>query len=413
SSEPRRATILTFIIAQSCLMLGDLDAIAPIITMAFMITYGTLNLASFYESFTKNPSYRPRFRFCHWSLSLLGAILCLVVMVVISWVWALIAIVGMAGLYWLINQREIEANWGDLKSGIAFERARKNLNILEDQLYHPKNWRPMLLTMSGAGSSRKHLAIYGHWLTAGHGIQTLGQVLEGDITQHMDRRKNQREVLRTFIKENELSAFPAVVVSESVRQGILSLVQAHGLGGLEPNTVLLGWPNQEHRGPEFGRLLRTVAGLNRSLILVRSEKEDEQLWSPPPGPIDVWWRGRSNGPLMLMLAFLLTKNHGWRNRKIRLLRVVANEAAREEIQRHLQQLADTARIDAEIRTFIADDAVAKIKNVSSQSAAVILGFEPPENQDADERFYQNMENLMTGLPRVLLVDNAGSIELEI
>ncbi|HCD32814.1 MAG TPA: amino acid permease [Phycisphaerales bacterium] len=412
SSEPRRATILTFIIAQSCLLLGDLNAIAPIITMAFMITYGTLNLASFYESFTKNPSYRPRFRFCHWSLSLLGAILCLVVMIVISWIWAIAAIIGMAGLYWLINQREIKANWGDLKSGIAFERARKNLSILEDELYHPKNWRPMLLTMSGAGKSRKHLAIIGHWLTAGHGIQTLGQVLPGDITEHMDRRKNQREVLRTFIKENELSAFPAVVVSESVRQGILSLVQAHGLGGLEPNTVLLGWPNQEDRGPEFARLLRTVAGLNRSLILVRSENEDEELWSPPSGPIDVWWRGRSNGPLMLMLAFLLTKNHGWRNRTIRLLRIVPNEAAKEEVQRHLSELAQSARIPAEIRIFVAEDAVSKIKKVSSDSAVVFMGFEPPENADADELFYLNTERLIDGLPRVILVDDAGSIELE-
>jgi len=66
--------VLTALIAQGCIMLGDLNAIAPVITMAFMITYGTLNLASFYESFTKNPSYRPRFRFRHWTLSLAGAL---------------------------------------------------------------------------------------------------------------------------------------------------------------------------------------------------------------------------------------------------------------------------------------------------------------------------------------------------
>ena len=53
-------------------MLGDLDAIAPIITMFFMITYGLLNLATYTEAVTKNPSYRPTFRYCHWSLSLAG-----------------------------------------------------------------------------------------------------------------------------------------------------------------------------------------------------------------------------------------------------------------------------------------------------------------------------------------------------
>ena len=60
SNEPRRATVLTFVIAQACILLGDLNAIAPIITMFFMITYGTINLACFYESITGNPSYRPR-----------------------------------------------------------------------------------------------------------------------------------------------------------------------------------------------------------------------------------------------------------------------------------------------------------------------------------------------------------------
>ena len=290
SNEPRRATILTFIIAQACILMGDLNAIAPVITMAFMITYGTLNLASFYESFTKNPSYRPRFKYCHWSLSLAGALACLGVMLLLNWAWAVVAIAGMCGLYWLIAQREVEANWGDVKSGLAFERARKNLARLEDEAYHPKNWRPMLLTMGGAGESRRHLATYGHWLTNGHGIQTLGLVIEGELIEKMDRRAAQRKVLRNFIREHRLSAFRAVVVSPSVGQGITALVQAHGLGWLEPNTLLLGWPDL--RKPEeaaddpneasaaaaeasatrrrFAKLTHTVARLNRSVVLVLS-----------------------------------------------------------------------------------------------------------------------------------------------
>ncbi len=410
--EPRRATVLTFLIAQCCVMLGDLNAIAPVITMAFMITYGTLNLATFYESFTRNPSYRPRFRYCHWSVSLAGALMCLVVMVVISWAWAGVAVAAMGGLYWLISQREIESNWGNLRSGIAFERARRNLSILEDELYHPKNWRPMLLTMSGAGDSRRHLAVYGHWMTAGHGIQTLGQVIEGEIGKQMDRRKNQRDVLRAFIREEELIAFPAVVVAATVREGIVSLVQAHGLGGLEPNTVLLGWPNQEDRGPEFARLLRTIGGLNRSILLVRSVGEDEQLWVPPAGPIDVWWRGQSNGPLMLMIAHLLTKNPGWRNRTIRLLRAVPNKAAQDEVRRHLEELANTARIAAEITTYVTDNPLETIHEVSRAASVALLGFDAPDADTDNGLFYNNTERVMGGLPRVILVNNAGGMALE-
>jgi amino acid transporter len=118
-NEPRRATVCTFVIAQCGIMLGDLNAIVPVITMFFMITYGLLNLATFYEAVTGNPSYRPSFRSCHWSPSLLGAIACLGVMFLINWVWAIASIMIIGALHWYIGFRQIEGHWGDINSGVA------------------------------------------------------------------------------------------------------------------------------------------------------------------------------------------------------------------------------------------------------------------------------------------------------
>ena len=69
SDEPQRATILTFIIAMSIIWAGDLNAIAEIISMFFLIAYGTINLSAFVESKGGNPSFRPKFKFFHWSNS--------------------------------------------------------------------------------------------------------------------------------------------------------------------------------------------------------------------------------------------------------------------------------------------------------------------------------------------------------
>ncbi len=154
TSEPRRATVMTFAIAQVCIALGDLNAIAPIITMFFMITYGLLNLATFYEAITKNPSYRPTFHYCHWTTSLAGTIGCIGVMFLINWVWATVSILFIAGLHWFIRYREVESRWGDLQSGVIFERARKSLLRLEAEVYHPKNWRPIIMALSGTGWTR-------------------------------------------------------------------------------------------------------------------------------------------------------------------------------------------------------------------------------------------------------------------
>jgi len=409
--EPRPAIALTFAISQACILLGDLDTIASLITMAFLITYGTLNLATYYESVTGNPSYRPRFRYSHWSTALVGGVGCLAVMFLVAPVWAAVSIAVMVALYRYLSVREIESHWGDVRSGAAFERARRSLLALEEELYHPKNWRPIVLALSGGGWQRTHLAVYGHWLTAGHGVLTLGQVIKGDVEDFMERRARQEELIRAFIQEEHLQAFPAVVVAPCLSDGIESLVQCHGLGVLRPNTVLLGWPNDPDRVESFGSILRVVAGLRRSLVAIRTTEDVEDPWVVPDGTIDVWWRGKANGPLMLLLAHLLVTNHPWRNRRIRLLRVAASEAAREEMTRHLDALIETSRIRATSVVIVADDVFGTIHDYSREAAVVFFGFEAPQ-EGSESGFHRTMERLAGELPRIIFVDSAGGMELE-
>jgi len=410
-AEPRRAIVVTFGISQACVMLGDLNTIAPLITMAFLITYGTLNLATYYESVTKNPSYRPRFRFCHWTTSLAGAIACVAVMFLIAPIWAAVSIVLMAALHRYIAYREIETRWGDVKSGVAFERARTSLLRLEDVLYHPKNWRPNVLALSGGGWQRVQLAVYGHWLTAGHGILTLAQVILGDVEEMLARRTGQQQVLREFIREQELAAFPAVVVAPYLSDGVESLVQSYGVGALKPNTLLLGWPTDPARVESFGAILRVVAALGRSIVAIRTSEEEEDPWEIPPGTVDVWWRGKSNGPLMLLLAHLLVANNEWRNRPIRLMRVAPADAARSEMTRHLTELIETSRIRATAEVIVADDPAAAIQNASRDAAVVFLGFEAPAEGD-ELAFFESMQRMAGDLERVIFVDSAGGMELD-
>jgi len=51
TDEPYNATVLTIIIAFIFVMIGGVDIVAKIISMFFMVTYGTLNLISFLQPF--------------------------------------------------------------------------------------------------------------------------------------------------------------------------------------------------------------------------------------------------------------------------------------------------------------------------------------------------------------------------
>ncbi len=411
TSEPRRAVVLTMVISTICILFADLNTIAPLITMAFMITYGTINLATFYEGITKNPSYRPTFRYSHWSFSLLGAVGCAAVMLLMNWQWALISTALMSAIYFFIYRKQVESRWGDLNSGLLFERTRKNLIKLERMLYHPKNWRPIILAMTGGGKNRAELAIFGHWLTSGYGILNLGHVIQGDIEDRVDRIINQESLLENFIIKEDLEAFPNVVAAPTVTEGIEYLVQCCGLGALRPNTLLLGWPNEEGKAEAMVASLRVIASLKRNIIVAKlRDNENPDHRFVPRGTIDVWWRGHQNGELMLLLAHLLKQNPEWRNRPIRLMRVVAEEAARDDVQNHLQQLATESRIEVQARVFVSQSAQSVITEQSRSAAISLLGFEMPELGD-EAGFYQNLESFTQDIPRALFVSSIGNMKL--
>ena len=415
NDEPRRATMVTFAISQAAILLvADLNTISPLITMFFMITYGLLNMATFYEAITKNPSYRPRFRFTHWSISLAGTVGCLAVMFLIDWKWASIAIAGMAALYIYISKKQVETRWGDLQDGLLFERTRRNLLKLEQKLHHPKNWRPIILALSGASQTRPYLSIYGHWFAAGHGVLSLGNIIQSDVENRLERLVNQERLLYGFIREQKLEAFPAVVAAPSVASGIEALVQTHGLGALRPNTVLLGWPQDLDRIESFLETLQSIGSLERSTILLRFSAEameaDTEMTATPLGTIDVWWRGSQNGELMLLLAHLLTQNPNWRSRPIRLIRTIQNEAGRSDVLKHLNELIERSRIRATPHVVVTEDPARAMSTTSRGAALVFMGMNVPDF-DSGIGFLERMSHFAGELPRVVFVHSSGGMSL--
>ena len=411
SNEPRPATMLSFVIAEAGILMGDLDVIAPIITMFFMITYGSLNAATFVEAVSNNPSYRPAFRFSHWGTSLAGAIGCFAAMFLIDWRWAAIAVLGMVVIHRFLGNKDLRATWGDAHGGSMLERARRSLVALEQERYHPKNWRPAVLALGAGKEDRLHLAVYARWLAGPHGLLILGHVMIAETDSYLERHANHERVLRKVIAENDLEAFPAISVSPSLPAGVNSLVQCCGVGALRPNLVFFGWSADPERRPDIGASVRAVARLGRSIAILRAESFAEDPWVPPPGTIDIWWRGQENGSLMLLLAHILRKNDGWTGRTIRLIRLVENEAGRAGSLAHLAELGESARIAVTPMVIVGTQFGPFLHENSRNSALVILGFEAPDSNDTDA-FIDGLDKLAAEIPRVLFVRSAGGMSLD-
>ena len=157
-TEPRAAVLLTGVVAVAVIWAGDLDVVAPIITMFFLNTYGMVNLVAAIEKAVGNPSFRPTFA-VPALVPALGALGCYGAMFLINAPATVAAIVVTYGIYFGLRRRALAGTWGDVRSGVWTSLARFALLKLErgGAPDDARNWRPNLMVFTGQPHNRQRL----------------------------------------------------------------------------------------------------------------------------------------------------------------------------------------------------------------------------------------------------------------
>lgn len=414
-NEPRRALILTCALTIIVLLWAgnesggaSLNGVAALISMFFLYSYGMINLAAFIEDFGGNPSFRPQFRYFHWSTALLGAIGCAVVTLLINWLAAIIAFLIIAALLWYLKARQLIATFGDARRGFIYRQLRNNLLRLRRMPEDSKNWRPNILVFSGNPVAREEIVTYAAWIESKRGIVYLANVLVGDFAELSPRRPGAIQQLTQFCNEKNYAAFPVVVTAEKLGQGISMLLQATAVGPIRPNLAVFGWSGKMERRQSYIKELRTASTLGMSLALIEI---NEMPIPEEPKRIDIWWRGHKNGALMLLIAFLLSENWEWKNARIRVLRVVENEGGRLPAEENLQKMIDLARVDGDVEVVVEEESFSRVLHkYSADAACVILGFELPEIADEAE-WHDNYRSFVDEIPTTILVNSLGGEDI--
>ena len=414
ADEPRRATVLSFAIAVGVIWAGDLNAVAEIISMFFLIAYGMINLSAFVESRSGNPSFRPSFRWFHWTTGLAGAVGCTVAMFKINDTYALVALAITGLIYFYLRKRDIQTNWGDAKAGYIFQSTRDNLLYLETAKFHPKNWRPILAAVSPDPLMERRLVQVGCWLEARRGLYTVAEIHETpepDLHERLAYRTRRRDELRRHLSSLDIVAFSEVVSVDDYNDGFMVFLQSYAVGGLRPNTIVTTIP-PEHDAPGRERFQRTAAILRSfdyNTVLLRP---GELALDKPQRIIDLWWRGARNGSLMALLAYLITQDRTWGTAKIRIFRAVPDAAAEAEARAHLAKLLNNARIKAEIHVFQTHEEPLRFIPERSGGTAdlVMLGLSSADLENFPG-YLQAMDPLLARLPTTLLVWSNGEADL--
>ncbi|MEM8831566.1 MAG: amino acid permease, partial [Cyanobacteria bacterium P01_G01_bin.19] len=292
--EPRNGTWVSLAIAIAAVCVGDLNLIAPILSMFFLTTYLVLNVSAAIEGFLESPSFRPSFR-VHWSLSLLGALGCLGVMFLIDAVATVCAAIVVLGIYIWLQRRELETTWGDVRRGMWMALISQGIFQVEEQ-DDTKNWRPHILVLSGAPRKRWSLIELADGFSHNRSLMTVSSVLPSG-SRDLKQQLNLEKTIRDYLQKRGVRALVRVVTATDPFEGAVRLVETYGLGPLVPNTIVMGDSEQPERRESFCNAIAEIHASKRNLVIFH---ENQASGFGFRRSIDVWWGGmQANGSLML------------------------------------------------------------------------------------------------------------------
>ena len=400
SDEPRLGTLFTLGVVLAVVCIGDLDAIAPVLTMFFLTTYMVLNVAAGIEGFLQSPSFRPTFRI-PWYVSLFGALGCIAIMFLINPAATVAAAIIVLSIYLWLERREIRTTWGDVRQGIWLSLVRAGLLNISDNA-DPKNWRPHLLVLSGTPTKRWHLIELATDLTHNRGLITVASILPTGA-RNLKQQEQMRSTLRDYLEKRGIQAFVKLIEATDTSTGAQQLIDTYGIGPLMPNTVLLGdtETSDSNAKERYRQIINKCHQAKRNIVILRNPPSHMPQF---PKRIDVWWGGlQSNGGLMLILAYLLRTGIRWRSTEIHLKLVVSNQTAAQAAQANLNKLIDTLSIGAQSNIIVAEgrpfDTI--LRKSSATADLILMGLATPDEKFAD--YYTSLQKKTLNLPPTIFV----------
>ncbi len=398
ANEPRTATIVTVFLALIMVGAGNVDIVARIISMFFMVTYGALCSISFLEHFSARPSYRPSFR-SKWYLSLIGAVSCLLLMFQMDMLFALVAIAIMLTTYLGLKKVHGSDDLAALFQSVMTQVSRRFQVKLQSG--GPKQrrdaWRPSLIMVNGRTFDRMAPLQLLTWLCHRYGVGTYIHYIKGHLESETFKQ-SRRELARLLkvVRQQHSAIYVDTLISPSMRSALGQALQLPGVAGTENNCMLTEFtsddPPEVLEEVEDACLLASAARVS-SLVLRHGDRFFGQR-----STIHVWltWHDVGNANLMILLSYILLGHKDWKRGEIRIFAAAPHEDAQEERAR-LNEMITSGRMPVSkhnVRVIPTDentDFEALVERRSSDADLVILGF-------TEDRLIEKSTELLTRHP---------------
>ncbi|MGV6827907.1 MAG: amino acid permease [Flavobacteriales bacterium] len=403
NNEPVNALLLVFLIAEAGILIGELDIIARIVSMFYLTAYGFINITFFLESWA-NPDFQPTFKIKRW-IGLLGFLACFGVMFKLDVIAMFAALLVISGLYFWLQRKEVKIQSNDVWRSVWENIVNKGLKKIDGQDENNTNWNPNIILFSGESEHQHYLLELGKTVSGRTGIVTnFKLILDKNNTKPL--RKSE-QVVRNY-QFKELGIFGRQLKVNNIYSGITTIASTFGFSGVEPNTIMMGWPKGLENSVEYAKMTETLLYLDYNLLYLDFDQKNKfGIYSS----IDFWWRetDSKNAEMMLNIARFIIASPKWNKAKIRVLFVNNNNSNKDIIYSKIATLVEDLRVQVEI--VIINNAIEQlafytiIKHYSNKTDLTVIGI-PNFKIEKQAEYVLKTNSLFDDIGSTLLVKAA-------
>jgi amino acid transporter len=379
---PLNAVIVSSIITLAALMMRDLNAIAPLITMFFLVTYAAINLIVLIEQSLGLLSFRPLLQIPRF-ISLAGLVGCLAVMFIINPTMGAIAMAVIIAIYMMLLRRDLPAPFGDVRSGIVMalaEWAAKRMRMMEGS--RERVWKPHLLVPTD--DARELLGINRLVYELAHpsgSVKLLGITKDKRLKKLRSSLKKAKE---TF-QEDGVFCAASTLHSQNYANGLRQGMEALSGTIFQPNLLFLTLPAEKSLQNELEGVIEAARDLNLAVALFvqhpkagLGRRRKINVWIGDQGPDwDIKMRF-DNLDISLLLAYRLCQS--WQG-ELNLIVAVEEKKHGDKAKEFLGRLSEAARLPGNTKVLVADGDFGRF---SSEAPRADINFFPlAERLDAE------------------------------
>jgi amino acid transporter len=400
NNEPVNALLLVFMIAQAGILIGELDVIARIVSMFYLTAYGFINISYFLESWA-NPDFLPTFKIKSW-IGFVGFLACFAVMFKLDMLAMLVAFGVIAGLYFWLQRKEVKLHTNDVWRSVWENVVSKGLKKIDADAVENTNWNPNIILFSGESEHQSYLLQLGKTVSGRTGIVTNFKII---LDKESDKPlKRTEQVVRNELF-TDLGIFARQIKVKNIYEGITNIAMTYGFNGVEPNTIMMGWPKGLENSSEYAKMTETLLYLDYNLLYLDFDRKQK---FGNYKTVDFWWRetDSKNAEMMLNIARFIIASPRWNETSMRVLFVNNNNVKKEKIYKRIHKLVENLRVIVEI--VIINNAVEQkpfyniIEEYSKLTNLTIIGI-PNYRTEKQAEFVLKTNHLFETIGSTLLV----------